>query len=386
MVADEHRLVVERIGALGAKRRRLAAAAAAAIIGLAGDLLLVVVVAAVVVGLVVVADLEADLFVGGERAVAGQREPIAMIENDRGQRVQVVLVESHVESGEKVERILVALASLLLLLLPLLLLPASGGHDGIVAKVGVGELELANGQLADEELVAARVAVVLEVVERLGGEDHKVDLVELLAVVAVHGHHRALERQLPLQLARPLVHAHDRAVRARREVIERIVALIAAAAAGAAGRRLFGLSDARVHAGLYGLCGVVVVGEIEDLLARVHVEHADDVLGAADVDDVLVGQRDLCGERLGGERVELVAVAVVDGQPLVLLVAREQVAVGGLGGRGRHQLGYRVRILLEAVAAIREYVQAAVDGIDDKIRTAQHTNENKLCQLQKLRR
>ena len=385
MVADEHRLVVERIGALGAKRRRLAATAAADIIGLAGDLLLVVVVAAVVVGLVVVvAYLEADLFVGGERAGAGQREPIAMIEYDRGQRVQVVLVESHVESGEKVERILVALASLLLLLL--FLLPASGGHDGIVAKVGVGELELANGQLADEELVAARVAVVLEVVERLGGEDHKVDLVELLAVVAVHGHHRALERQLPLQLARPLVHAHDRAVRARREVIERIVALIAAAAAGAAGRRLFGLSDARVHAGLYGLCGVVVVGEIEDLLARVHVEHADDVLGAADVDDVLVGQRDLCGERLGGERVELVAVAVVDGQPLVLLVAREQVAVGGLGGRGRHQLGYRVRILLEAVAAIREYVQAAVDGIDDKIRTAQHTNENKLCQLQKLRR
>jgi len=96
-----------------------------------------------------------------------------------------------------------------------------------------------------------------------------------------------------------------------------------------------GLRRGRPAAGQAGrVRRVVIVGHVEDLLAAGHVEHADGVLGAAYEDDVLVSDRDLGREGLGGERVELEAVAVVDGEPLVLLVAGVEEAVGGLGGRG----------------------------------------------------
>ena len=120
--------------------------------------------------------------------------------------------------------------------------------------------------------------------------------------------------------------------------------------------------------------GVVVVGHVEDHLAGGDVEHADGVLGAADEDEAVVGERDLGGEGVGGERVELVAGAVVDGEPLVALVAREQEAVGGLGGRGRDQLRDRVRELLQAVFA--HDVQAAVARVRQEVGAEQLRCQN----------
>ena len=114
---------------------------------------------------------------------------------------------------------------------------------------------------------------------------------------------------------------------------------------------------------------VVEIGQVEHLFHRVCLEHGYRVLGAADEQHVLVRDGDLRGERLGGERVHLLARSVVYGDPLVLLVARVQVAVGGLGGRGTHQLGDGVGKFLEAVALVREYVEAAVTRVSQEVRT-----------------
>lgn len=120
---------------------------------------------------------------------------------------------------------------------------------------------------------------------------------------------------------------------------------------------------------------VVIVGHVEDLAPRGYVKHGDCVLGAANEDDAVIGDRDLRRERLGRERVELGARAIVDGQPLVLLVARVQVAIRRLGRWGAHQLGDRIRELLEATAAAvlavraAEYVQAAVARVRQEVRT-----------------
>ena len=66
--------------------------------------------------------------------------------------------------------------------------------------------------------------------------------------------------------------------------------------------------------------------------------------------------------------------AVVDGEPLVALVAREQEAVGGLGGRGRDQLRDRVRELLQAVFA--HDVQAAVARVRQEVGAEQLRCQN----------
>ena len=121
-----------------------------------------------------------------------------------------------------------------------------------------------------------------------------------------------------------------------------------------------------VHVVSSGVRWVVVICQIEGLLARVYVEHADGVLGTAYEQDVRVtaGRRVSArqwylregAQCVRSERVHFEAGAIVYGEPLILFVAREQKAVRGLGGRRAHQLRDRVWELFEAFFLVGEYV------------------------------